>query len=605
MLTGLMYYRPEDPIEFLEGCLQKVRELGGPERVRWDSFIGQERRTLPPIHGGQAKKSVFRSEPVPGPYRRYERLPPIQAQFSIESDSDMTETSGLIQEYDVFDPLKPRPKIIFIIGGPGSGKDTQSRKIANRYNFEWISVGEILRARMIHHATTDRKWELIAQIIANGELAPSETTIEELKHQFIQHTDAKGFIIDGFPREISQAFTFEEQIGSPDLVVLLVCSSQKLRQRLEKRAAQQGRPDDNAHAIERRLENFKQNITLILKYYQEKGVIVRLDADREEDEIFADISTILEEQLFPEGICCSEMTDQDLQFVAFSTETTAASGDQSEGLFADYNKMAGEAEEEDSRDAGNQGGSNLWSESADAACESLLELLEQPGTISSVSQSESMVDPRHIVEDEPIEAVNILPLGNKDKLKNSKIIFVVGGPGSGKGTQCEKIVAKYGYTHLSTGDLLRAEVDSGSERGKHLSEIMKKGELVPLETVLDMLKDAMIAKLETSKGFLIDGYPREVRQGEEFEKKIGPPSLLLYVDAGPDTMVKRLLKRGETSGRADDNEETIKKRLDTYYKATEPVIAFYEGRGIVRKINAEGTVDEVFTHVAAAIDALK
>ncbi|XP_043914424.1 adenylate kinase isoenzyme 5-like isoform X2 [Protopterus annectens] len=532
MLTGLMYYRPEDPIEFLEGCLQKVRELGGPERVRWDSFIGQERRTLPPIHGGQAKKSVFRSEPVPGPYRRYERLPPIQAQFSIESDSDMTETSGLIQEYDVFDPLKPRPKIIFIIGGPGSGKDTQSRKIANRYNFEWISVGEILRARMIHHATTDRKWELIAQIIANGELAPSETTIEELKHQFIQHTDAKGFIIDGFPREISQAFTFEEQIGSPDLVVLLVCSSQKLRQRLEKRAAQQGRPDDNAHAIERRLENFKQNITLILKYYQEKGVIVRLDADREEDEIFADISTILEEQLFPEGICCSEMTDQDLQFVAFSTETTAASGDQSEGLFADYNKMA-------------------------------------------------------------------------DKLKNSKIIFVVGGPGSGKGTQCEKIVAKYGYTHLSTGDLLRAEVDSGSERGKHLSEIMKKGELVPLETVLDMLKDAMIAKLETSKGFLIDGYPREVRQGEEFEKKIGPPSLLLYVDAGPDTMVKRLLKRGETSGRADDNEETIKKRLDTYYKATEPVIAFYEGRGIVRKINAEGTVDEVFTHVAAAIDALK
>lgn len=192
-----------------------------------------------------------------------------------------------------------------------------------------------------------------------------------------------------------------------------------------------------------------------------------------------------------------------------------------------------------------------------------------------------------------------------DKLKNSKIIFVVGGPGSGKGTQCEKIVEKYGYTHLSTGDLLRAEVESGSDRGKHLSEIMKKGELVPLETVLDMLKDAMIAKLETSKGFLIDGYPREVRQGEEFEKKIGPPSLLLYVDAGADTMVKRLLKRGETSGRADDNEETIKKRLETYYKATEPVIAFYEGRGIVRKINAEGTVDEVFVQVAASIDSLK
>nr|KAF6283028.1 adenylate kinase 1 [Pipistrellus kuhlii] len=183
----------------------------------------------------------------------------------------------------------------------------------------------------------------------------------------------------------------------------------------------------------------------------------------------------------------------------------------------------------------------------------------------------------------------------EEKLKKTKIIFVVGGPGSGKGTQCEKIVQKYGYTHLSTGDLLRAEVSSGSARGKMLSEIMEKGQLVPLETVLDMLRDAMMAVVETSKGFLIDGYPRE----------IGQPTLLLYVDAGAETMTKRLLKRGETSGRVDDNEETIKKRLDTYYKATEPVITFYEKRGIVRKVNAEGSVDSVFAQVCTHLDALK
>uniref|UniRef100_M3YQ45 Adenylate kinase 1 n=1 Tax=Mustela putorius furo TaxID=9669 RepID=M3YQ45_MUSPF len=208
---------------------------------------------------------------------------------------------------------------------------------------------------------------------------------------------------------------------------------------------------------------------------------------------------------------------------------------------------------------------------------------------------------------------------------------LAGGPGSGKGTQCEKIVQKYGYTHLSTGDLLRAEVGSGSARGKMLSEIMEKGQLVPLETVLDMLRDAMVAKVDTSKGFLIDGYPREVQQGEEFERRkskrkqvlgslkartvmtvlvqprcvrqIGQPTLLLYVDAGPETMTQRLLKRGETSGRVDDNEETIKKRLETYYKATEPVIAFYEKRGIVRKVNAEGSVDSVFSQVCTHLDA--
>ncbi|KAH0615570.1 hypothetical protein JD844_005011, partial [Phrynosoma platyrhinos] len=175
-------------------------------------------------------------------------------------------------------------------------------------------------------------------------------------------------------------------------------------------------------------------------------------------------------------------------------------------------------------------------------------------------------------------------------LEPNSLCGFAGGPGSGKGTQCERIVEKYGYTHLSSGDLLRAEVSSGSERGKKLSAIMEKGELVPLDTVLDMLREAMVAKADVSKGFLIDGYPREIVPQDAIviiiflAVQIAAPTLLLYVDAGKDTMVKRLLKRGETSGRVDDNEETIKKRLETYYKATEPVIAFYEKRGIVRKV---------------------
>merc|ERR1711988_1928682 len=99
---------------------------------------------------------------------------------------------------------------------------------------------------------------------------------------------------------------------------------------------------------------------------------------------------------------------------------------------------------------------------------------------------------------------------DKTPLKEAKlpVIWVLGGPGCGKGTQCDKIVAKYGYTHLSSGDLLRAEVQGGSERGKQLTAIMEKGDLVPMFVVLDLLAEAMLAKLGGSKGFLIDGYPR-------------------------------------------------------------------------------------------------
>merc|ERR1711996_150020 len=179
------------------------------------------------------------------------------------------------------------------------------------------------------------------------------------------------------------------------------------------------------------------------------------------------------------------------------------------------------------------------------------------------------------------------------------IVWVLGGPGCGKGTQCDKIVAKYGFTHLSSGDLLREEVASGSERGKNLTAIMESGQLVPLATVLDLLAEAMIKKLDGSKGFLIDGYPREVTQGEEFEKEICPCSKILYFEVSDETMTERLLKRGQSSGRVDDNVETIKKRLNTFHQHSEPVMDHYAAK--CAKIPAERSVDEIFADVQKAL----
>nr|XP_039269845.1 uncharacterized protein DDB_G0284459-like [Styela clava] len=190
------------------------------------------------------------------------------------------------------------------------------------------------------------------------------------------------------------------------------------------------------------------------------------------------------------------------------------------------------------------------------------------------------------------------------QLKSKIIVFVVGGPGSGKGTQCDKIKEKYGFTHFSSGDLLRAEVASGSEKGKELTAIMERGELVPLSTVLELIKKNMLEHAHHSKGFLIDGYPRDVQQGIEFENTISPCTFVLWIDSSQETMVKRLLKRAETSGRADDNEETIRKRLKTFVESTEPVISHYEKQQKVRRINSEQSVDDVFAEVQAVFDKL-
>ena len=182
------------------------------------------------------------------------------------------------------------------------------------------------------------------------------------------------------------------------------------------------------------------------------------------------------------------------------------------------------------------------------------------------------------------------------------IIWVLGGPGSGKGTQCDKMVAKYGLVHLSSGDLLRNEVSSGSKRGKELSEIMERGELVPRQVVLDLLKEAIFTNLANARGFLIDGYPREKEQGELFEQQIGAVTIVIYVDASDETLVKRLLGRAATSGRADDNEETIKKRLHTFHTHNDAVLNAYASK--TRRIDSEPAPDVVFKQIEAHLDPI-
>ncbi|XP_021565924.1 adenylate kinase isoenzyme 5-like [Carlito syrichta] len=194
--------------------------------------------------------------------------------------------------------------------------------------------------------------------------------------------------------------------------------------------------------------------------------------------------------------------------------------------------------------------------------------------------------------------------GFMEDLRKYKIIFMIGGPGSGKGTQCRKLVEKYGLTHLSTGELLRRELASGSERSKVISDVMDRGDPAPSGIILELLREAMVASLSNTQGFLIDGYPREVKQGEEFGRRIGGPHLVICMDCSADTMTNRLLRRSQSGPGADDTPKAIAKRLEAYYRVSIPVIAYYEPKTRLHKINAEGTPEEVFLQLCAAMDSI-
>ncbi|KAH9498984.1 Adenylate kinase isoenzyme 5 [Bulinus truncatus] len=417
------------------------------------------------------------TQPVIDYYSSLGKLKLVDAEGSTDEVFEMVDK---VFEEEKIPPSKDCfGKVVFVVGGPGSGKGTQCDLIVQKYGYTHLSSGDLLRAEV---QSGSERGKHLTEIMQRGELVPLDTVLQLLKEAMLKKVvSSKGFLIDGYPRELEQGTRFENEICSPQFVLYFDVSDETMTQRLLGRAETSGRADDNAETIKQRLVTFHDITSPVIEHYTKQQKVKRVSAEAGRDEVFAEVQKIFDE----------------------------------------------------------------------------------------------------------IEA-------NEKALKSAKVVFVIGGPGSGKGTQCANIVKDYGFCHLSSGDLLRDEVKSGSERGQRLNAIMEKGELVPLEEVLELMKNAIVSNLTKTSCFLIDGYPRELEQGLKFEKEVAPCSYVLYFDVSDSTMTSRLLERGKSSGRVDDNEVTIKKRLQTFHNQTKPVIDYYNRFGKVCQISAESGIDEVY-----------
>lgn len=185
-------------------------------------------------------------------------------------------------------------------------------------------------------------------------------------------------------------------------------------------------------------------------------------------------------------------------------------------------------------------------------------------------------------------------------------LILFGPPGSGKGTQSENLIARYGLKHLSTGDLLRSEIAQETALGLEAKKFMDKGQLVPDEVVIGMISSALDNNPD-AKGFLFDGFPRTSAQAAALDKlldlKHTSIAVMLALDVSEEELVKRLLKRGQTSGRSDDtNEQVIRARITEYHNKTAAVADYYKRFGKVRMVPGEGSIDDIFKGLCAEID---
>ena len=183
-----------------------------------------------------------------------------------------------------------------------------------------------------------------------------------------------------------------------------------------------------------------------------------------------------------------------------------------------------------------------------------------------------------------------------------KVLFVLGGPAAGKGTQCIKLSNEYGMKHLSAGELLREEIVTGSANGQLISSYLKEGKIVPVQITLDLLRDRM-ESIQCNR-FLVDGFPRNfdnVRGWESCMSEVCDVEGVMFIDCPEAELERRLLSRGESSGRSDDNIETARKRFATFKEATMPVVAYYESKNKLLRISGHQPVEQVFAEMKAAV----
>lgn len=183
-------------------------------------------------------------------------------------------------------------------------------------------------------------------------------------------------------------------------------------------------------------------------------------------------------------------------------------------------------------------------------------------------------------------------------------VLLIGPPGSGKGTQGERLAQRLGLEHLAAGDLLRAEVEKGTPLGHRVADIMSRGELVPDPVIISLLMPRVLAASD-GQGYLLDGFPRSVEQAVEARKLAdiadAGPDAVIYLDAPRAELVRRILARAGIEGRADDNPETVENRLRVFDEATRPLIDYYRDRRLLHIINADQHEDEVTQEILKAL----
>ncbi|KAK7474074.1 hypothetical protein BaRGS_00034680, partial [Batillaria attramentaria] len=542
LMTGLMFHRPTDHIQYLIDCLEKVKAKGQDE-LRWNMFIEMQRAKtpLPPITPTNGRRPVSRErsmtpkeERAVTPPRTATPLPPI-------GDKGM-----------------PDVPVIFLMGGPGSGKSTQAEMLLQKYpGWVSISIGDLLRSEIANKGEADQKWGMVKDLMSKGELVPEEVVQSLLIVSMKKSPKAQGFIIQGFPRDMEQAKEYDKLVGRVDAVFLLDCEEETLSQQLLERGKDTGRVDNNVNTIAKRIQAYKDKTLPVLKHYDDMEKLFILEGEKPKEEIAEDMALLFE---------------------------TVVGG---KGKLSPAPPAEPKPERKKSPRSGRSSPKKVSS--------------PEPSAPPLSEAEESGPLPSHLLPPE----VKVKDEGRKPDLPQAPIIFFAGGPASGKGTQCKKLLSRYEKAvHLSMGDIIRTKITtegSADMKWDMVTDLLRKGELAPEEVTVELLIDNL-KQHPDAHFFIIEGFPRNLEQLEDFNKHIGGMSYTILLDCEEECLHYRLSKRGKESERIDDNLVAIGKKLTFFKNTTLPILKTIEDDGKLVVIPGDRDEDEIYFDLCKIFD---
>lgn len=296
-----------------------------------------------------------------------------------------------------------------------------------------------------------------------------------------------------------------KKIAPCNLVLYVEVSDDTMKERLMKRGLSSGRVDDNEETIKKRLETFHAVTQPVIDYYDEKGKLRRVNAEQDADAVFGDIEKILDAE-FGAPKNANKKDDED----------KARKEKEEKERKEKEEKERKEKEEKERKEKEEKERKEKEKKEKEEKEKKEKEEKERKAAEKAAEEKRKKIKEKLDKERKTKQAEA------QKKLKDSKVVFVTGGPGSGKTTQAEKMAAEFDLTHLSCDDLIQKDINSGSDRGQLLNDLIQKGgaDAVPKELVLDVIRDAMMAQADKTGGFIVDGFPKKLDQGVDFDKNV-------------------------------------------------------------------------------------